>query len=365
VSPVLLTLPGEAEREALARRFCSEFLAAGGPPKYVFGRNVYGAAIAARVDLAGFVDDFTTDAWFHDRPVVKSTDLPKDALVLVASGGRPLTVRRQLRALGLRNLDYFAFHRHSGLALTDIYFNEGFAAEFAAHQDRYGAILDRLADAESKDVFRRLVSFRVKADLDLLEGFTAREDKQYFEPFLNLKRDGEVFADVGGYDGFTASEFIRLCPNYGAVHVFEPEPDNHAKCQARVGHLPRVTVHRLGLSDARQSFFFDPQGSASRISEQGQVRIDVDRLDDVVNGPVSFIKMDIEGAEATALDGARRTIMAHHPRLAIAAYHGAGPLWRLPGQVFNIRDDYQLRLRHYTESIYETVMFFLPGHSSS
>jgi len=60
------------------------------------------------------------------------------------------------------------------------------------------------------------------------------------------------------------------------------------------------------------------------------------------------------------LAGGSRTIEKHHPRLAIAAYHRPGDFWRLPYQVRAIRDDYRIYMRHYAESLYETVLFFIP-----
>tara|TARA_R110000803_G_scaffold119576_1_gene187848 strand:- start:120 stop:293 length:174 start_codon:yes stop_codon:yes gene_type:complete len=35
-------------------------------------------------------------------------------------------------------------------------------------------------------------------------------------------------------------------------------------------------------------------------------------------------------------------------------------LWPIPKTIFNIRDDYNLYLHHYTEGVTETVMFFIP-----
>ena len=70
--------------------------------------------------------------------------------------------------------------------------------------------------------------------------------------------------------------------------------------------------------------------------------------------------MDVEGAEGAAIAGAGEVIRAHHPKLAISVYHNAGDLIDIPRQVLAIRDDYELRLRHYTEGFTETVMYFLP-----
>jgi FkbM family methyltransferase len=357
---VILSIAGEAERAATAQRFCAEFLAAGPRPKYLLGRNVYAESVAQYVELDGFVDDFSSDTSYLGRPVVCSQDIPTHALVLNAAGGRPLSAKRRLDELGLENLDYFAFVKYASLSLTPVVFNEGFGEDFRANVAEYRWIEGRFYDGLSRSVFRKLVSFRLKYDLELLRGFQAREYAQYFEDFLDLQQDGETFIDVGGYNGANSREFMRLCPGYRAVHLFEPEPQNFRNCVAALGSSANVHCHPLGLSDARRSLRLAAQGSGSKIVADGAVVIEVDRLDDVLDETPTFIKIDIEGEEAAAIAGARRTIAAHHPRLAVCVYHRAGDFWRIPQQVLAIRDDYNIYLRHYTESVYETVMFFVP-----
>ncbi|HEY6897974.1 MAG TPA: FkbM family methyltransferase [Rhodocyclaceae bacterium] len=358
---LLLTAPGEAERIRRAQAFCAEFLGPSPRPRYVFGRNVYGAALLEAAPIAGFVDDYTSEREFLGKPVVKSSDLPKDAMVIAASGGRPLSVQRQLDGLGLEHLDYFAFLKWSGRPLTPVVFNEGFAEDYAAHEAEYQWIHDTLADEESRQCFRKLVSFRIKYDLALLEGFTAREDRQYFEPFLGLKKSGETFVDIGGFDGYTSLQFIEQCPDYAAIHLFEPEPDNYQRCVERLQAHPRAHCRQMGLSNAKGELRMAPQGSASKLSNEGSVTVQVDTLAAVVSDPVSLIKIDIEGAEYPALQGAEAIIQRDHPRLALAIYHTAGDFWRIPRLVLAMRPDYRIYLRHYTESIYETVMSFVPG----
>lgn len=357
---MILSAPGEAERAVAAQRFCAEFLAAGSRPKYLLGRNVYAESVTKKVDLAGFVDDFSAEASYLGRPVVRSQAVPANALVLNAAGGRPLSAKRRLDELGLENLDYFAFAKYAGLPLTPVVFNEGFGEDLQANAAEYRWIEGRFYDELSCGLFRKLVSFRLKYDLELLRGFEAREHAQYFEDFLDLQPDGETFVDVGGYNGANSREFMRRCPGYRAVHVFEPEPQNFQTCLAALGACANVHCHPLGLSDARRSLRLTAQGSGSKIVEDGAVVIEVDRLDDVLDEAPTLIKIDIEGEEAAAIAGARRTIAAHHPRLAVCVYHRAGDFWRIPRQVLAIRDDYDIYLRHYTESIYETVMFFMP-----
>ncbi|MEA2903259.1 MAG: hypothetical protein QOI12_646 [Alphaproteobacteria bacterium] len=355
---LILSAPHEQERSAQARRFCSEFCGKNDRPKFVLGRNVYVEGIVKSADVEGIIDDYTAEKTFLGLPVFKTAEIPRDAMVVAAAGGRPLTAKRNLEEAGFECLDYFSFHRWSGLPLTEVVFNEGFADDFHAQRSEYEWIYDRLHDQASKDIFSKLVSFRLKYDLALLDGFKPMEDVQYFEDFLKLAPDGETFVDVGGFDGFTSREFIKRCPDYRAVHVFEPEPTNYQLCKAKLLAFDNVHVYQMGLSDAKRRLHLSARGSASKISEHGGTAISVDRLDDVLADRSTFMKMDIEGAEAAAIEGARSTIGRDGPRLAISVYHNAGDFWRIPRQILSIRDDYMVMLRHYTESIYETVMFF-------
>lgn len=83
-------------------------------------------------------------------------------------------------------------------------------------------------------------------------------------------------------------------------------------------------------------------------------------MDSLIEEKVSFVKMDIEGAEAIALKGAKNHILNDHPKLAICCYHKPEDLWKIPEQVMAIRNDYRLYLRHYTDGLHESVMYFIP-----
>lgn len=356
-------LPADVEAVEAARRWCAMFASRNDRRKYILGRNVYADCVADLVAVDGFVDDFVSDTTWRGRPVLRVADVPPGSMVLNVAGGRPLSARRRLVAAGLDSLDYCAFFRHAGLPLIELRFNEGFAQEFAANRDRYDWIHDRFRDDASRRVFGKLVGFRRDYDIRHLEGFTAREEVQYFEDFLFLRPQGEAFCDIGGFDGFTSLEFIRHCPRYRSIDVFEPEPANFQACVSALDGRANVRIHRCGASNRKATLFLDSQGSASRVSSDGGVRIEVDTIDAVlaaVDCAPTFVKMDTEGEEEAAIAGARETIARFHPRLAVSVYHKAGDFWAIPQQVLSIRDDYDVYLRHYTESIYETVMFFVP-----
>ena len=349
-----------AGHDQLSFEFCQIYLNANPDLRYVLGRNVYTESIIGNISICGVVDDYTNESSFCGVPVVKTTNLGKDSLVVNASGGRPFTAKTALDKKGIRNLDYFSFYRHSGLALRDVVFNEGFSEDYVNHKADYEWIFTRLSDQISKDVFSKLVGFRNTLDINYLNGFYYNEPAQYFDDILNLSDKNETFVDIGCFNGFNSLEFARLVPGYRAIYAFEPDPLNFRKCEASLSNLRNVYLQNIGLADSQTTLRMSQGGSGSKINPDGTVEIHVDRLDNFKILDPTFIKMDIEGVEVQAIQGARETIAKAHPRLAICVYHNVGDFYRIPQLVLGIRDDYDVYIRHYTETIYETVMFFIP-----
>jgi hypothetical protein len=72
---------------------------------------------------------------------------------------------------------------------------------------------------------------------------------------------------------------------------------------------------------------------------------------------VDLIKMDIEGSEAAALEGAGETIERWRPKLAICLYHRPSDLWTIPNDVRRRYPFYRLFLGHYSLHLEETVLY--------
>ncbi len=86
--------------------------------------------------------------------------------------------------------------------------------------------------------------------------------------------------------------------------------------------------------------------------------IEVTSIDKVLQGKeATFIKMDIEGSELAALQGAKETIQKYRPKLAISLYHKPEDMLEIPNYILNIVPDYKLYLRHYATNLWETVLY--------
>lgn len=83
----------------------------------------------------------------------------------------------------------------------------------------------------------------------------------------------------------------------------------------------------------------------------------------VMDTQVSFIKMDVEGAELRALSGAKHVITRDMPVLAISAYHKIDDLITLPQYIRSLAaagHSYQLYLRHHGCVAAELVLYAIP-----
>ncbi len=86
--------------------------------------------------------------------------------------------------------------------------------------------------------------------------------------------------------------------------------------------------------------------------------IEATSIDESVSGDkVTFIKLDVEGAEYEALVGAKNTITKHHPRMAISIYHKPEDIFTLPELIMEMEPDYKFYLRHYQMSRFETILY--------
>lgn len=355
-----MTVSAKAKTE-YARNFCKEFELSG-RPKYILGTNEYALSVAKHIDIDGYLNDFTEQKEFSGKPIIPIDDVPADALVLTAVVYRPRSAQSRVESYPFDSLDYYAFVKHTSLDVKDIEYWQGFQEDLDTHAGAYQRLHDRFEDEASRQCFSRLIAFRQSYDIDHMADFSCREDEQYFEPFLHLKASGEVFVDIGGFDGKTTLQFIRHCPNYRRIHYFEPSAGNMQVSKQALSGIRDIEFHGEALSNQTGPVSFASDGSSSRVADDGEGldTIMAVRFDELVSEPTTFIKMDIEGFEHAALEGAESHIRAYKPRLAVCVYHRPDDFRTVPERVLSYYPDYRVYLRHYMEGFTETVMFFVP-----
>jgi hypothetical protein len=99
----------------------------------------------------------------------------------------------------------------------------------------------------------------------------------------------------------------------------------------------------------------------SHIGGNSECVVDCKRLDDIDwSFPPTYLKMDIEGAEPAALNGARDLLRHYYPVLAICTYHRGPHLWELPNMIHAIAPEYRIFLRRYAEESWEGICYAIP-----
>jgi FkbM family methyltransferase len=334
-------------------------------PIYVLGRNKYAQRVSRAVMVEAFVDDFTKDKSYLGKPVIRMTDLPGKCIVVsCVTDTLPVTALDRLRSAGRKDaIDYFTLSRLAPDLFGPVDFCAGNRQDILENTAQYEWVFNRLADETSRRSFARLVQFRLTMDVEYMRGFSLAIDRQYFEDFLPPEA-GEVFVDGGGFDGQTTAQFAARNQAYQRIHYFEPSPAMMEVSRGNLAGLRDVNFVQKGLFSRNDRLRFEAgAGSASSLSPTGQIEIEVVRLDDEVREPITFLKLDIEGAEYEAIQGAAEHIRSETPTLAVCIYHNQQDFWRVPQRVLEINDRYNLFVRHYSESVRETVMFFVPVSS--
>ena len=85
------------------------------------------------------------------------------------------------------------------------------------------------------------------------------------------------------------------------------------------------------------------------VAYPGRRKVRLAPLDELVEGRISFLKMDVEGYEKNVLLGAAGMIRKHKPVLSFSAYHRKNDTTELPRTVLKIRGDYRITLNGFAE----------------
>ncbi len=214
------------------------------------------------------------------------------------------------------------------------------------NEERFDRAYSLLADEKSKATFLDVLNFKVSGKPKYL--FSCQSEKsEAYENILKLSSN-ETIADLGAYDGDTIREFLRYTGGkYGHIFAFEPDGKNFKKLVQKTDGMEELSLFNLGAWSKKETLLFEKKAGRNSRKSTGGVPMSFDSVDNIIKTPLSFIKMDIEGAELNALDGAKEAIKKYKPKLYVCAYHRNEDFFALPEKILSLNPDYKIFLRHH------------------
>ena len=348
-----------------------------GKGKDLFERGVYGAG---KIDLKG-------------------------AKVIIASYHELEIAKRLAAKYNLAYYRDYVFFDQVKMVVDKNYldaFGRDFYVFFKKEEDKFEKVMNILGDNYSKEMYKKIINFRINffnpEEINLEQIPTPPEVQREYESGADryvsmvsssipeqLRRDiafkisldqysyfdivtargKKIIFNVGAYNN-TSVMFACFSPG-GVVYAFEPQVRMHqcnvelAKTYSNIVPINAGAWNKTGKVpfEIRES---DIGGStASRIDSKGYGEINVYRIDDFVASNnierVDFVKMDVEGVEIEALEGARTTIRKHQPDLAISIYHKPEHLYSIPLLIKEMYPGYKIYISHKYYNPTETVCF--------
>lgn len=237
--------------------------------------------------------------------------------------------------------------------------------------DELNQLANLLSDSYSLEVLKMLVKAR-KKNIYNSSFYNLVTYPQYFIDELRIDSKKYTLVDVGSYDGDTVNSFISESKlNYHQIYCFEPDPLNLEQLKVFVNKsdINHVTIIDKGVFDKSGVVHFSNNNfSASKIDNLSSYTVEVITLDDyfgdsIITNPL--LKMDIEGAELNALQGAYGFINKHKPIMAICIYHEPDHLFSIPFYIKEHHSFYDLIIRHHSNDWTETVLYCMPKNLKS
>ena len=210
------------------------------------------------------------------------------------------------------------------------------------------------------DTLQKLEISLVSDNRKIIRDWMEVVSKQYFEKGIISYGADEVFIDGGCLNYASSKQFLEECPSVKKIYAFEPDHESAKRCKQEANNSKdhEYEIIEKGLYSANTELHFKGMGNGcSGISEDGECIVAVCAIDQEIHEPVSFIKMDIEGAELEALKGAKEAIKRNHPKLAICVYHKPEDIVDIPKFILELDPEYKLYLRHYSDNAGETVLY--------
>ncbi len=306
------------------------------------------------IDYADFFasDGFVRGHSFHNKRVKSFSEIKndyEDFIIVVAFASSLPDVMNRIKDMS----------QHHTLYIPDlpVVGENIFTKEFARKNiDSLVKAYEVMADSQSKLVFLNTLKYKISGESKYLWEMETDKD-EVFNNVLRLS-DTEIFCDLGAYRGDTIDEFLRYTNNkYNKIYAMEADEKTFKKLEIHCENIKNTDIYNMAAWRKEETLHFAKRaGRNSRLQSITEfdivpkklVDIKANSVDNILNNrPITYLKMDIEGAEYEGIMGAKNTLETYKPKLNIAGYHRSEDIFKIPLLLKSINSEYKVYFRHH------------------
>ncbi len=156
----------------------------------------------------------------------------------------------------------------------------------------------------------------IRKIFEIIDNFVTWQTIGWATKYYKIKA-GDTILDIGGYFGGFAIYASKKVGKSGKVFCFEPDPRNWEILERKIknGKINNIILIKKAVSNKRGKVTLTSNFSFSSIVQQSQkngVLVEAITLDDELSNlninKINLVKMNIEGAEIEAIEGARKAL---------------------------------------------------------
>ena len=229
--------------------------------------------------------------------------------------------------------------------------DEYFDREF--YNEHYEEIIDaykKFSDEDSKNAYCNIIQYKLSGRTKYLMSAWSTPCEMYsLLPCHAIK----TVVDAGAYNGDTARQAKSYFSDLEKVICIEPDSKNYKKLAKYSEAETEIKVETINAAAWNVNTSGEFSSSGNRNSsvnstssfEHKEIFVPLIRIDSIECDTVDYIKYDVEGAEAEAIEGSEGLIQKYTPALLVSLYHRSRDLFSLVNSLYEKYPSYDYYLR--------------------
>lgn len=226
----------------------------------------------------------------------------------------------------------------------------------STHEEKIREAYCLLEDEASKEYWKNALLMRITRQPLLIKPNSHAVVIGEYKEVVKLEK-GDVIIDCGAYIGDTAKIYMERLAGDCSLHAIEPFGENFSKLQEniRANNWNNVNAYHCAVGDTEgktvlhyEAEDFKMGITVGKVIGTHTEEVEIHTLDQLFADlpKIDYLKMDIEGEEVRALQGASDILKNKEPKLMISGYHRLSDFWEIPCLIKEKNPAYKIFVGH-------------------